>query len=155
MVVSSGARVMSLTDGTAKMSKSDPQEGSRINILDPPDEIVRKIKKCKTDAFVGIEAGNPERPEAENLLTIYKAVQPDRDESAIISEVEGMSWGDFKPLLSSALVEYLSPIQERYKEIRQDDDYLKGVLETGKDRAQERANETLKRAKIAMGFNVV
>ena len=67
-----GARVMSLTDGSAKMSKSNPAEGSRINVLDTPDEIAKKIKRCKTDAVEGLEFGNPTRPEATNLLTIYQ-----------------------------------------------------------------------------------
>ena len=70
-----GARVMSLTDGSAKMSKSNPAEGSRINVLDTPDEIAKKIKRCKTDAFEGLEFGNPERPEATNLLTMYRVVK--------------------------------------------------------------------------------
>jgi tryptophanyl-tRNA synthetase len=69
-----GARVMSLTDGRAKMSKSAANDASRINLLDPPEEIAKKIKRCKTDPVVGLEWDNPDRPESANLLTIYQAV---------------------------------------------------------------------------------
>ncbi|MDM7325588.1 MAG: tryptophan--tRNA ligase, partial [Thermosynechococcus sp. Uc] len=69
LIAKAGARVMSLTDGTKKMSKSDPSELSRINLLDPPDEIRRKIKRCKTDSIRGLTFDDPNRPEANNLLT--------------------------------------------------------------------------------------
>ena len=123
------ARVMSLTDGTSKMSKSDPNDFSRINILDPPDVIRDKIKRCKTDTFRGLEWDNPDRPEATNLLTIYSAVQPiPRSKEDIMKEVQDLNWGEFKPILADAIVAHLTPIQTRYKEIRGDEKYLVGVL---------------------------
>ena len=88
MIVKQGARIMSLADGTSKMSKSDPNDASRINVLDPPDVIRAKIKKCKTDAENGIEWDNPDRPEATNLLSIYSAVQPGRSKESIMEEVK-------------------------------------------------------------------
>ena len=152
MIVENGARIMSLTDGTSKMSKSDPNDASRINVLDPPKVIREKIKKCKTDAVVGLEWDNPERPEATNLLNIYAIMQPDRTREDIAAQVKDMSWGEFKPLLAEAIVEHLAPIQDRYHAIRQDDEYLLRVLEEGAEAASEVAERTLRHAKIAMGF---
>ena len=149
------ARVMSLTEGTSKMSKSDPSDYSRINILDPPDVIRDKIKKCKTDSYTtGIEWNNPDRPEATNLLNIYAAVQPHRSKEDIVSEVTGMKWGTFKPLLAEAIVNHLEPIQTKYAAVRADEAYLRNVLKEGADAAEEIAQRTLKAAKIAMGFSV-
>lgn len=153
IVKSGGARVMSLADGTNKMSKSDSNDNSRINVLDPPKVIRNKIKKCKTDEFVGLEWDNPERPEATNLLTLYSAVQPEpRTKEEIMAEVGDMSWGEFKPVLADAIVAHLEPIQTRYKEIREDEEYLKGVLKEGSDSANEIASKTLNAARVAMGF---
>lgn len=152
MIVKEGARVMSLTDGTSKMSKSDPNDASRINVLDPPKLIREKIKKCKTDSFTGLEWDNPERPEATNLLNIYLAVQPDRTKEDILEEVGEMTWGQFKPVLAEAIVNHLEPIQKKYKQVREDEEYLTGVLKNGADAAEEIANRTLKTARVAMGF---
>eukprot|EP00594_Rhizosolenia_setigera_P015783 CAMPEP_0178968966 /NCGR_PEP_ID=MMETSP0789-20121207/18562_1 /TAXON_ID=3005 /ORGANISM="Rhizosolenia setigera, Strain CCMP 1694" /LENGTH=424 /DNA_ID=CAMNT_0020654983 /DNA_START=155 /DNA_END=1429 /DNA_ORIENTATION=+ len=152
MIVKEGARVMSLTDGKNKMSKSDPNDNSRINVLDPPDVIRSKIKKCKTDAEIGLEWDNPDRPEATNLLSIYLAVQPGRTKEDILEEVKDMSWGEFKPLLAEAIVNHLEPIQKRYAEVRADEEYLNNVLRDGANAAEEIALKTLKSAKVAMGF---
>jgi tryptophanyl-tRNA synthetase len=152
MIVTTGARVMSLTDGTSKMSKSDPNDGSRINVLDPPDVIRNKIKRCKTDPIVGLEWDNPERPEATNLLNIYAAVQPDRSRDDILREVQNLSWGEFKPLLAEAVVAHLEPIQKRYHEVRKDDQYLEQVLRDGARDANEIASRTLLATRVAMGF---
>lgn len=152
IVKEGGARIMSLTDGKSKMSKSDPNDNSRINVLDPPDVIREKIKKCKTDAVKGLEWDNPERPEATNLLNIYQAVQPGRTKEDILEEVKDMSWGEFKPVLAEAIVAHLEPIQTKYYQVRQDEEYLKGVLKQGSDSASLIANKTLKAAKVAMGF---
>ena len=149
------ARVMSLTDGTSKMSKSDPADYSRINILDAPDVIRDKIKRCKTDSMAGgLTWDDPNRPEATNLLNIYAAVQPHRTREDIISEVRGMKWGEFKPKLAEAIVEHLRPIQRRYAEVRADETYLRTVLNDGAIAAEEIAQQTLKAAKVAMGFTI-
>lgn len=156
IVKEGGARVMSLTNGKSKMSKSDANDASRINLLDPPDVIRNKIKRCKTDSFVGLEWDNPERPESTNLLTIYLAVQPKdgtgKTKQEITSEVKNMTWGDFKPLLAEAIVAHLEPIQERYHAVRQDDAYLEQVLQEGAQAANEVASKTLRAAQVAMGF---
>jgi len=101
---------MSLQDGKSKMSKSADNDASRINLLDTPDVISSKIKRCKTDAFKGLEWDNPERPECTNLLSIYSAVTGKSKED-IMEEVKDMGWGQFKPVLTEAVVDHLSPIQ--------------------------------------------
>lgn len=151
MIVKEGARVMSLTDGSSKMSKSAENDNSRINLLDPPDVVMRKIKKCKTDAFQGLEWDNPERPEATNLLTIYQAVTG-KGREEILNEVQDMSWGSFKPLLGEAVVEHIEPIQMRYHEIMEDKSYINQVLREGAEEASAIADETLLKAQRAMGF---
>lgn len=157
MIVKEGARIMSLTDGSSKMSKSDENDGSRINVLDPPKVIRDKIKRCKTDATQGLEWDNPERPEATNLLNIYLAVSETEDgkprtKEDILEEVKDMSWGEFKPVLADAVVAHLEPIQKRYKKVREDDDYLDSVLRDGAAEARKIASQTLKTAQVSMGF---
>jgi tryptophanyl-tRNA synthetase len=152
MIVKEGARIMSLTDGTSKMSKSDPNDGSRINVMDPPDVIRSKVKRCKTDPEIGLEWDNPARPEATNLLNIFLAVQPDRTRQDIAEQVKDMSWGEFKPLLADAVINHLEPIQEKYKQVRLDDEYLDQVLRDGAQAANKIASQTLYSTRIAMGF---
>ena len=151
LILKEGARVMSLTDGRSKMSKSDPNEGSRITLLDPPEVIQKKIKRAKTDPVMGLEFGNPERPEADNLLGLY-ALTSGRSREAVARECAAMGWGSFKPLLAEAVVEALRPIQERYGAWRRDEDALMRVLATGRERAAGVAEATLQRVRDAMGF---
>ena len=92
MIVKEGARVMSLQDGSSKMSKSAENDNSRINLLDSPDVILKKIKKCKTDQATGLEWDNPDRPECTNLLNIYQSVSPGRTKEDILNEVGAMNW---------------------------------------------------------------
>lgn len=101
LILKEAARIMSLQDGRAKMSKSAESELSRIQLLDPPSAILKKITKCKTDAVRGLTYNDPERPEATNLINIYQAVTGMSHE-AVMAEVGGMSWGDFKPRLAGA-----------------------------------------------------
>ena len=142
---------MSLTDGRSKMSKSDPNEASRITLLDPPELIVRKIKRAKTDPVMGLEFGNPERPEADNLLGLYALLSGLGRERAV-EECAAMGWGSFKPLLADVVVEALRPIQERYGELRRHPTTLKAVLEAGRERATSVAQATLDRVRQALGF---
>ena len=146
----SGGRVMSLTDGSAKMSKSNPAEGSRINVLDSPDVIAQKIKRCKTDAVEGMSYDD-ERPEAKNLLTMYElCTGMSREE--VLNECASMRWGEFKPALTEVVVNHLKPIQERYEEIMSEEGYLDSVLEQGAVRANEVAEKTCADVRDAMGF---
>ncbi|WP_204102790.1 MULTISPECIES: tryptophan--tRNA ligase [Spirulina sp. CCY15215] len=147
-----GARVMSLTDGTKKMSKSDPAEMSRIEILDSPEAIARKIKRCKTDPQKGLEFDNPERPECHNLLSLYLLLSGKTKEE-VTAECQDLGWGQFKPLLTEATIEALKPIQERYQEIMGDRDYLETILREGREKAELSANEVLARVKSALGYS--
>ena len=151
MILKEGARVMSLTDGRSKMSKSDPNEGSRITLLDPPELITKKIKRAKTDPERGLEFGNPDRPETDNLLGLYAILSGKGREQASIECAE-MGWGQFKPLLAEATVNALEPIQARYRELIQDPTELDQVLSTGREKAETVANATLERVRDALGF---
>ncbi|VAH63507.1 unnamed protein product [Triticum turgidum subsp. durum] len=110
LIPPAGARVMSLTDGLSKMSKSAPSDLSRINLLDPKDVIVNKIKRCKTDSLPGLEFDNPERPECKNLLSVYQIITGKTKEE-VVSECQDMNWGTFKVTLTDALIDHLQPIQ--------------------------------------------
>ena len=148
-----GARVMSLTDGTRKMSKSDPSELSRINLLDSPEEIKKKIKRCKTDSVKGLEFDNPERPECNNLLTLF-ALLSGKNKEEVAKECQDMGWGQFKPLLTETTIEALKPIQQKYREVMADKGYLESVLREGRQQAEAVANQTLARVKAALGYSV-
>ncbi len=151
LIRSEGARVMSLTDGTKKMSKSDPSEMSRISLLDSPDEIKKKIKRCKTDPIKGLVFDNPERPECHNLLSLYQ-ILAGKTKQEVATECQDMGWGQFKPLLTEVAIEALKPIQDKYQEIMDNKDYLNSVLQEGKDKAEQVANNTLSRVKDALGY---
>lgn len=153
LILKEGARVMSLTDGTRKMSKSDPAEGSRINLLDSPDEIVKKIKRCKTDPIRGLTFDDPNRPECNNLLTLYTLLSG-KTKEAVAAECADMGWGQFKPLLAEVAVEALKPIQQKYKEVMDERGYLESVLREGRQKAEAHANETLRKVKAALGYSM-
>ncbi|MBE9056148.1 tryptophan--tRNA ligase [Sphaerospermopsis sp. LEGE 08334] len=146
-----GARVMSLTDGTKKMSKSDPSELSRINVLDPPDQISNKIKRCKTDPVRGLTFDDPERPECNNLLTLYMLLSG-KTKEAVAAECADMGWGQFKPLLTETAINALKPIQDKYKEVMAEKGYLESVLKDGREKAEAIANQTLADVKSALGY---
>lgn len=145
-----GARIMSLADGTKKMSKSDPSELSRINLLDTPDEIKKKIKKCKTDPIMGLTF-TIDRPECNNLLGLY-GIFTGKTKEEVTAECSDMGWGKFKPLLTDATIEALTPIQTKYNEIMTEKGYLDQVLKQGKEKAENVANVTLQRVKDALGY---
>jgi tryptophanyl-tRNA synthetase len=153
MIRKDGARVMSLTDGTRKMSKSDPSELSRINILDSAAEITKKIKKCKTDPIAGLTFDDSERPECHNLLTIYMLLSG-KSKEEVTAECGDMRWGDFKKLLTETTINSLQPIQEKYAEVMAEKGYLDGILREGRQKAAEIANQTLKDVKVAMGYSL-
>ena len=146
-----GARIMSLTDGTKKMSKSDPSDLSRINLLDPPEVIKKKIKRSKTDPVKGLTFDDPERPECHNLLSLYALVS-EQTKQAVAEEFQGMGWGQFKPLLTEATVATLQPIQAKYQEIKRDTGYLQSILKEGKEKAETVAHVTLTKVREALGF---
>lgn len=151
LIRADGARVMSLSDGTRKMSKSDPNEASRIGLLDPPEAIAKKIKRCKSDPVRGLVFDDPERPECHNLLTLYMLLSG-QSKVAVAAECQDMGWGQFKPLLADATVAALEPIQQKYRDIVADKGYLEGVLRAGAAKADAIARETLARVKNALGY---
>ncbi|KAL5783337.1 hypothetical protein ACOSP7_008366 [Xanthoceras sorbifolium] len=151
LIPPAGARVMSLTDGLSKMSKSAPSDQSRINLLDPKDVIANKIKRCKTDSFSGMEFDNPDRPECNNLLSVYQLVSGKTKEE-VAKECQDMNWGTFKSILTDALIDHLHPIQVRYEEIISDAAYLDRVLEEGATKAGDIADATVNNVYQAMGF---
>ncbi|HEY9761908.1 MAG TPA: tryptophan--tRNA ligase [Trichocoleus sp.] len=152
MIREVGARVMSLTDGTKKMSKSDPSDQSRIDLTDAPEDIVRKIKRAKTDPQRGLEFGNPERPECNNLLGLYTLLSG-KTKTAVAEECKEMGWGQFKPLLAETAVAALEPIQQKYQELMADRTYLESVLRQGNERARAIASQTLTKVKDALGYS--
>ncbi len=153
LIRAEGARVMSLTDGTKKMSKSDPSDQSRINLLDTPDQIQQKIKRCKTDPIKGLTFDDPERPECNNLLTLYMLLSA-KTKQEVADECRDMGWGQFKPLLTETAIAALKPIQDKYKEVMADKSYLESVLRDGRQKAEAIANDTLSRVKAALGYSV-
>jgi tryptophanyl-tRNA synthetase len=152
LIQTDGARIMSLTDGTKKMSKSDPSDLSRINLLDSPDLIQKKIKKCKTDLERGLTFEAIDRPECRNLLTLYMLMSG-KPKDVVANECQDLGWGQFKPLLTEATIEHLRPIQAKYHQVMADRTYLESVLQAGRDRAATIADRTLAEVKAAMGFS--
>ncbi|CAA2934798.1 tryptophan--tRNA ligase, chloroplastic mitochondrial isoform X2 [Olea europaea subsp. europaea] len=151
LIPPAGARVMSLTDGLSKMSKSAPSDQSRINLLDPKDVIANKIKRCKTDSLPGLEFDNPERPECNNLLSVYQVITG-KTKQEIAEECQDMNWGTFKIVLTDALIDHLHPIQVRYGEIMSDPACLDDILAEGANKASAIADVTLNNVYQAMGF---
>ena len=147
------ARIMSLRDGTAKMSKSDPSDMSRINLTDDDDAIMQKVRKAKTDPepLPDNAGGLAGRPEASNLLGIY-ATLSGTNVDAVCAEFAGRGFGAFKPALGELLVETLRPIRTRFLELRTDDAALDAILEKGAARAAAAADPTLRAAYDAMGL---
>ena len=144
---------MSLTDGTRKMSKSDPAEASRINLLDTPEQINQKIKRCKTDPARGLVFDDQARPECHNLLTLYMLLSG-KTKQAVAEECQSMGWGQFKPLLAESAIAHLQPIRAKYTAIMDDKSYLESVLRDGRQKAEAVANDTLSKVKAALGYSV-
>ncbi len=147
------ARIMSLRDGSAKMSKSDLSDMSRINLQDDADTIMKKVKKAKTDPepLPSEEAGLEGRPEALNLVSIYGALTGQSVE-AVLAENGGQGFGHFKPLLGNVLVETLAPISERFRALKDDREVLDAILAQGAAKARERGAPTLDAAYKALGL---
>jgi len=147
------ARVMSLRDGNAKMSKSDASDMSRVHLTDTDDMIAQKIRKAKTDPEPlpdNIEALE-RRPEAKNLVGIYAAVT-DQSVDTVLGQFAGQGFGTFKPALADALVALIAPIRARLDEFRRDTAELDRILADGATRAQELGAPVLAKAKSAVGL---
>ena len=147
------ARIMSLRDGTAKMSKSDPSDLSRINLTDDADAIMKKVKKAKTDPepLPSETDGLAGRAEAVNLVAIYAALAGTTSE-AVLAEFGGQGFGAFKPALGELMIEKLSPISTRFNEMLEDRESLDAILARGAARARELGRPTLDAAYTALGL---
>ncbi len=153
MIQGAGTRVMSLRDGTAKMSKSDPSDLSRINLTDDADTIAKKFKKAKSDpdALPSEEDGLEGRPEARNLVNIYAALAG-TDVVSVLSEFGGQGFGALKPKLAELAVEKLSPISEEMRRLSGDTAHLDAILVGGTSRADAIAAPILRDVKEIVGF---
>lgn len=149
-----GARIMSLKDGTKKMSKSDPSDLSRINLVDDADLIAKKIKKAKTDLEGDMPSeveGLKGRPEVENLVGIYSAVSGLTTEQ-VLAEYGGKGFGVFKPALAEVMVEHLAPITQRYRDILADQSGIDAILKDGAERADAIAAPIMEEVRRAVGY---
>ncbi|HVL30361.1 MAG TPA: tryptophan--tRNA ligase, partial [Sphingomicrobium sp.] len=148
------ARVMSLRDGTAKMSKTDPSDMSRINLIDGDDLIAQKIRKAKTDPepLPDDPAGLDHRPEAKNLVGIYGAVTGETVEQ-VLARFAGQGFGAFKPALAEALVALVKPLRQRLAELRDDPAELDRILAKGAEKAIALGAPTLAGAYRAVGLS--
>ena len=147
------ARIMSLKDGTKKMSKSDPSDLSRINLTDKKDEIVNKIKKAKTDnsALPSDDKKLSERPEVKNLLEIYSSLN-NQTLSDSINEFGGKNFSEFKQKLSDLVVEKISPISDEINKLKKDNNFIDKILEDGAEKADKITSKKVKEMKKIIGF---
>jgi len=153
LIAGPATRIMSLRDGTRKMSKSDPSEQSRISLLDDADAIAKKIRKATTDpaelplAVEGLEG----RPEADNLVGIYAALS-DRTKAEVLAEFGGQGWGRFKPALADLAVAVLAPMAGEMRRLLDDPATIDAVLREGAGRAGTLAEKTMVDVRDIVGF---
>jgi len=147
------ARIMSLKDGTKKMSKSDPSDLSRINLTDGKDEIVNKIKKAKTDLLTlpSDDKNLSERPEVENLLGIYSNLS-NQSLNNLINEFSGKNFSEFKEKLADLVVEKITPISNEINRLQKDNNFIDSVLSDGAKKASVIASKKVEEMKKIVGF---
>ena len=147
------ARIMSLKDGTNKMSKSDPSDLSRINLTDSKDEIVNKIRKAKTDTqpLPNNEKDLANRPEAENLLGIYSSLSNQSLQNSI-NEFSGKNFSEFKKNLTELIVEKITPISNEINKLQKDNNFIDNILKTGGEKAEAIASKKVHEMKKIIGF---
>ncbi len=152
-IYGSATRVMSLRNGNAKMSKSDPSDYSRINMTDDADTIAQKIRKAKTDAdaLPSEKAGLAGRPEAENLVGIYAALA-DQDVDAVLQEFGGRGFAEFKPALADLAVVKLSPLGQKMRELMENPADIDAILADGAARAASIAKPLMAEVRDIVGF---
>ncbi|KFL89733.1 Tryptophanyl-tRNA synthetase [Acetobacter malorum] len=153
LIPPAAARVMSLRDGTKKMSKSDPSAQSRIELTDDADTIALKIRRAKTDADVlpAEPDGLADRPEAKNLVTIYAALA-DLSVEEVLAHHQGEGFGPFKKALTDVVVNAIAPIAQETTRLMQDETHLANVLRSGAQRAQAIAEPIVSEAEKIVGF---
>ncbi len=153
LISGEATRVMSLRDGSKKMSKSDPSDQSRINLTDDADTIAHKIRRAKTDPepLPSEPKGLEGRPEAENLVGIFSALA-DKPKAEVLTEFGGGQFSTFKTALADLTVSKLGPINAEMKRLVADPAYIDAVLSNGAARARALAAETMKAVKDIVGF---
>ena len=147
------SRIMSLKDGTKKMSKSDPSDQSRINLTDDKDQIVNKIKKAKTDSAQLPQNDNDiiKRPELVNLYGIFSSIQ-NQNLNKTINDFRGKNFSEFKIKLAEVLVEKIYPISNEIKKLLKDEKYIDNILKTGSIEAEKIARKKVNDIKQKVGF---
>jgi tryptophanyl-tRNA synthetase len=145
-----GARIMGLDDPEKKMSKSTVGAGHAISLLDPPDQIRKKILRATTDSNPAVDFETM-GPGVRNLLAIYQAVSEATDD-AIRADFAGLRYGDLKKRVAEAVVAALEPMQQRYREIAAEPGYVEQVLAEGASRVRPAARDTVEKVKRAMGL---
>lgn len=151
MIQAEAARVMSLRDGTKKMSKSDPSDMSRINLTDDAETIANKIRKAKSDSILGVSYEPETRPEASNLLSIFAALA-DRERAEVAAEFASTSFASFKEQLAELCVEKLSPINAEMRGLLANPDHIDAILADGAARANAIATPIVDETYRAVGF---
>jgi tryptophanyl-tRNA synthetase len=153
VITGPATRVMSLRDGTRKMSKSEPSEMSRINLTDDNDTIAKKVRKAKTDpeALPSEPDGLKGRPEADNLVGIYAALAG-TDKAAVLKEFGGRQFSEFKPVLAELCVEKLGPIADEARRLMDDASEIDRILVDGAARADAISRPILNEVKDIVGF---
>lgn len=136
------ARVMGLQDPTSKMSKSSTLENDSILLNDAPDVILKKFKKSVTDSENVVRYDKENKPGISNLISIYSAITKKTKEE-VEKEFEGKGYGDFKTAVAESVIEELKPLQEKYKELINNPDYLEKIYREGAKKAYEKAHKTL------------
>ncbi|MBB4085767.1 tryptophan--tRNA ligase [Sphingomonas carotinifaciens] len=155
LVSKAAPRIMSLRDGSAKMSKSDPSEASRIHLTDSDDAIAQKLRKAKTDPteLPATMAELADRPEARNLVTIYAALAGTTP-ADVLAEHQGKGFGQFKPVLADVAIAALGPIRDRMVALLNDRTAVAQALEAGAEKARALAAPTLRAAQDAVGLQI-
>ena len=153
VIEGAATRVMSLRDGTKKMSKSDQSDASRINLTDDADTIAKKIRKAKTDPepLPSEAAGLEDRPDARNLVNIYAGLS-DQSVDQVLAEVGGMQFGTFKPMLAELAVARLSPITTKMSQLMDDQSEIDRILAQGAERARAIASPILQKTYDIVGM---
>jgi tryptophanyl-tRNA synthetase len=151
IILPTAARIMSLTDGTKKMSKSDPSDYSRLTLTDDADAIANKIKKAQTDSDPALTFDEVNRPSVANLLTIYAALEGSTP-SQVADKFSALKTGQFKAQLAELAVAKLSPITARMRELMGDHTALDAILRDGTERARAIATPIFERVKQRVGF---
>jgi len=149
------ARIMSLKDGTKKMSKSDESEASRINLTDSADDIVQKIKKAKTDndLIPDTEFKLVDRPEARNLINIFSILNGSTIEKTL-KELSGKNFSELKNKLSDVLIKEIVPIGKKIKEFKKDTEAIKKILKIGSEKANIESQKTIKEVHKIIGLSL-